>query len=760
MEPTGRAALLDPSAFTSLGASPFASGTYTIDASKDNAAPTLSGLGITTPIAGVFHSPSGGSVANDEIAVFTFDSIDIPAGVTVRGAQNANSRPIALLSQDIVTLRGLVEAGGAGGSEFSGFNINVGGAGGAAGPGGGGGGGGGGGEGDEGIPDGRGGSGGAGFVSGSAGADSSGSTNARGGDGGDVGANGGGTGAGSAADGGGGAYGGNGGSGRDGGAGGTAYGDLSVRLQGGSGGGGGGGSGASGAGGGGGGGAVEVGAVAALTVMGDVHANGGNGGRYFREGGGGAGGGILLHGSAVTLGCSAGLSAAGGSGSSDGNGGGGGGGRVHIVAATTITGDPTTSVNVLGGPSNLGEPGATGVLTMAGSLEPLPALTLSPTTLPDGRVGLSYSQTITAADGTAPYTFTVTGLPAGLTPSATSPSVALSGTPTESGSFSVSVTAQDDLGCAVSQTYPLTIIADTTPPVITPTVTGTLGTNGWYTSNVAVSWSVVDNESTITSTSGCQETVITTDTAGTGTTLTCQATSAGGANSQSVTIKRDATAPTLSCTAASPGPLFVVGGPGGNVGAGVTDATSGPLASPVSAPANVASVGNKQVSLTGEDRAGNTAAVTCPYRVGYKFLGFLSPIPKSSYKVGSTIPAKFTLGDNAGTKIPDAVAQALVASCKVKVGLDTATGCASYNASSDTFQFDVKVPKNTSAGSHQNPRGDLRPQRLGPRQRRERGSHHPPLSGAGRQGRRPPGAAFCAQKLGSDPVGRVSGFIA
>jgi hypothetical protein len=96
----GRAVPLDPSAFTSLGASPFAQdGMYTIDASMNNPNPTLSGPGIPTPIGGVFHSPSGGSVADDEIAVFTFDSIDIPAGVTVKGTQNADSRPIALLSQ-------------------------------------------------------------------------------------------------------------------------------------------------------------------------------------------------------------------------------------------------------------------------------------------------------------------------------------------------------------------------------------------------------------------------------------------------------------------------------------------------------------------------------------------------------------------------------------------------------------------------------------------------------------------------------------
>ena len=119
----------------------------------NNAAPSLSGPGITTPIAGVFFSPSGGSVARDEIAVFTFASLSIPAGVTVQGAQNANSRPMALLSQSTATVAGTINVSGAGGGSGGGGD------GGAAGPGGGGGGGGG----DIGPSQG---SGGVGFVNG------------------------------------------------------------------------------------------------------------------------------------------------------------------------------------------------------------------------------------------------------------------------------------------------------------------------------------------------------------------------------------------------------------------------------------------------------------------------------------------------------------------------------------------------------------------------------------------------------------------
>src|SRR5919108_1108184 len=85
---------------------------------------------------------------------------------------------------------------------------------------------------------------------------------------------------------------------------------------------------------------------------------------------------------------------------------------------------------------------------------------------------------------------------------------------------------------------------DSTPPSITPNVTGTLGNNGWYTSNVSLTWTVNDPESTVTSTSGCGPTSITADQAAT--TYTCSATSTGGAASNSVTIKRDATAPAVT----------------------------------------------------------------------------------------------------------------------------------------------------------------------------------------------------------------------
>lgn len=86
--------------------------------------------------------------------------------------------------------------------------------------------------------------------------------------------------------------------------------------------------------------------------------------------------------------------------------------------------------------------------------------------------------------------------------------------------------------------------SDTTPPTITPSVSGTLGANDWYTSDVSVTWTVSDDESDLTNTTGCDATTISEDTAGV--TFTCSATSAGGSASASVSVKRDATTPAIT----------------------------------------------------------------------------------------------------------------------------------------------------------------------------------------------------------------------
>ncbi len=74
----------------------------------------------------------------------------------------------------------------------------------------------------------------------------------------------------------------------------------------------------------------------------------------------------------------------------------------------------------------------------------IPSVTVSPTTLPGGTVGVAYSQTVTASGGSlAPYTFTVTSgaLPTNV---ALASGGAISGTPTAAGTFNFTITATDN----------------------------------------------------------------------------------------------------------------------------------------------------------------------------------------------------------------------------------------------------------------------------------------------------------------------------
>ena len=56
--------------------------------------------------------------------------------------------------------------------------------------------------------------------------------------------------------------------------------------------------------------------------------------------------------------------------------------------------------------------------------------------------------------------------------------------------------------------HSLVAAADVTPPVVTPTVVGTLNASGWYTSGVTVNWLVTDPDSAVTAQTGCGPTSI------------------------------------------------------------------------------------------------------------------------------------------------------------------------------------------------------------------------------------------------------------
>lgn len=186
--------------------------------------------------------------------------------------------------------------------------------------------------------------------------------------------------------------------------------------------------------------------------------------------------------------------------------------------------------------------------------------------------------------------------------------------------------------------------ADSTAPEIDHAVSGTLGNGGWYTSNVDLSWSVTDDQSAVSSKTGCDPVAITADQAAT--TYTCTATSAGGTASKTVTIKRDATKPEVSLT-------------GGPTDGATYDYGDVPAAPDVSASDNMsgvasknatgysAAVGSHTITATATDNAGNTATTTISYTVRpWRLSGFYAPVDYgtnvvNTVKGGATVPLKF-----------------------------------------------------------------------------------------------------------------------
>jgi YVTN family beta-propeller protein len=93
-------------------------------------------------------------------------------------------------------------------------------------------------------------------------------------------------------------------------------------------------------------------------------------------------------------------------------------------------------------------------------------ITISTTTLPNGTVGLAYSQPLQATGGTPPYVWTVSSgsLPAGLSLSSTG---VISGTPTNAAASSFTVTVTDANQNSTAEPLGITIVATQTPTITT-----------------------------------------------------------------------------------------------------------------------------------------------------------------------------------------------------------------------------------------------------------------------------------------------------
>lgn len=225
------------------------------------------------------------------------------------------------------------------------------------------------------------------------------------------------------------------------------------------------------------------------------------------------------------------------------------------------------------------------------------------------------------------------------------------------GQYDLRVITTDNVARTFTSPSVMVRVDNTKPVIGVPTITGTMGTNSWYTTNVGVTWPApTDAASGIASTTGCDPTTITTNTAPSGLVLTCSAfDNAGNFNSASVTIKRDATPPTGQVT---------VPANGGTIGVSPTirsnsdDDVSG-----------VASA-NFEYSAAGANTwAAIGTATTSPYQVTWNNSG----LPPGSYDL------RVITVDKAGLTFTSAVNTVFVDSVVPTVAISFPANNAFYN---------------------------------------------------------------------------------
>ncbi len=196
-------------------------------------------------------------------------------------------------------------------------------------------------------------------------------------------------------------------------------------------------------------------------------------------------------------------------------------------------------------------------------------------------------------------------------------------------------TDADDISMKIDKTAPTAVLS----------AAGTLGLNGWYTSNVTVSTTGVDAISGVTCSADQTQT---TDTTGTVFNGSCINGAGTTTNAVPLTVKRDTTAPVVTLTTPPEGASYlqfaVV-----NSNWTATDATSGiasttPAASGVAI--NTSTTGAKTFTVSATDLAGNNTSVTHNYSVyTYVYGNLQAPLSISTkdFKQMSTIPVKFQL---------------------------------------------------------------------------------------------------------------------
>jgi uncharacterized protein (TIGR03437 family) len=189
--------------------------------------------------------------------------------------------------------------------------------------------------------------------------------------------------------------------------------------------------------------------------------------------------------------------------------GGNGGPYTFSIAAPAPFGLSFSGATLTGTPASYGTASLTisatdGTLTglRTYTLTVIPAgLTLSPTTIANGILGIKYAQTFTAGGGLGAYTFTLTPAtpPPGLSFTASGATATLSGTPTVYGSFPLTVSVTDG-----SSTLPRSYTLAISPSSLSVTTSSLPGgtVNSSYAASLAASGGTPPYNWTVTPTNG------------------------------------------------------------------------------------------------------------------------------------------------------------------------------------------------------------------------------------------------------------------
>lgn len=241
-------------------------------------------------------------------------------------------------------------------------------------------------------------------------------------------------------------------------------------------------------------------------------------------------------------------------------------------------------------------------------------------------------------------------------------------------------------------------------PTTTATLSGTLGNNGWYKSDVTITLNATDDDSGVQTTEYSFDEItwnlysepIVVSTEGEQTIYYRSTDNEGNVEStKSQSYKIDKTAPVISIE--NPQDLFsyllnqtVLAS--WQVQDAVSDVSSVVATKQNGESIDTGSVGEKDFNVCAQDFAGNENCGTSIYYVTYSFCGFSQPVNtdgSSIFKLGKTVPVKFCLKDANGNVVANATAKIFLSKISDSVSGSEIEGTSTSAATTgNLFRFD------------------------------------------------------------------------